>query len=168
MHVWWIVTGPSTCDGWDRFGMMTSQDLRELKELIDDSVSPVQKDIATLKTELILIKSAIDRIEIQVEKNSQSLRGNGGKGLCYEVDHLRSDFSHHVQDCNKWADVLQVVFGNPRDPTSVGLVDEVRHLKEWRESLKYWYYLMLAAVVVGVINIALRFVEISIMPTNLP
>jgi len=131
-------------------------------------MSPLQKDIATLRTELILIKSAIDRIEVQVEKNSQSLRGNGGKGLSSEVDHLRSEFSHHVRDCDRWIDALQALFGNPKDPKSIGLVDEVRHLKEWRESLKYWYYLMLAAVVVGVINIALRFVEISIMPPNLP
>lgn len=110
------------------------------------------KSLPKLQSDLTYVKEVAD-------SNKRALRGtNGETGLVARVETLCNDQSKIWKKIEEHDQVLY----HGKDENEPGLQDQMREIRREQKSVKRLAWLLISAIVVGLVNIVLSFVEIGV------
>ncbi len=127
-----------------------------------------RNELLQLQREMVRIQTLVESVLSQSEENGRILKGaNGDPGLVQQMGSLQEKVQNHLtteKTCPIW-NLAPVLYGTPGDPTKPGIANDVQNLKEWKNSIRHWYLVLIGAVIVSMVQIIFDIIR---QVANLP
>lgn len=120
------------------------------------ALAQIQRQLATLVSDVAVIKQQVMETRDIARENQRALRGfDGEPGLVARTREVERVVHEERLKC-PIDDVVILLYGDRDDKNSIGLVEEVRYIREWIDKRERWSKLFIGAVIVAVVDVAIH------------